>query len=126
MIEDISHYEFKYHPRMSMENRAAQFAPFQALIGYSAMIEDTTRKVEKKRELSEEEIEKINHQLTYFYKEQKEIEIMYFQPDSKKEGGIYQKKKSKIKKIDSYNQKIILWDNVEIPMTNIFQIKKSS
>jgi hypothetical protein len=31
------------HPRMSMEDRAAQFAPFAALTGYEDNIKDTTQ-----------------------------------------------------------------------------------
>ena len=33
-IINLPHYEPKHHPRMSMWNRAAQFAPFAALKGY--------------------------------------------------------------------------------------------
>ena len=28
---EFPHYDLKYHPRMSMENRAFQFAPFSLL-----------------------------------------------------------------------------------------------
>ena len=38
------HYEPKHHPRMSMWNRAAQFAPFAALTGYDAAIREVTEK----------------------------------------------------------------------------------
>ena len=34
-IINLPHYELKNHKRMSMESRAAQFAPFAALTGYS-------------------------------------------------------------------------------------------
>ena len=40
-IINLPHYELKHHPRMSMWNRAAQFAPFAALRGYDAAIKDT-------------------------------------------------------------------------------------
>ena len=40
-IINLPHYEPKHHPRMSMWNRAAQFAPFAALTGYDAAIKDT-------------------------------------------------------------------------------------
>jgi hypothetical protein len=38
-IINLPHYEPKHHPRMSMWNRAAQFAPFAALTGYDAAIQ---------------------------------------------------------------------------------------
>ena len=40
------HYEAKHHPRMSMWNRAAQFAPFAALTGYEDAIKDTAQQNE--------------------------------------------------------------------------------
>ena len=39
-IIDLPHHEPKHHPRMSMWNRAAQFAPFAALAGYDAAIQE--------------------------------------------------------------------------------------
>jgi hypothetical protein len=45
-IINLPHYEPKHHPRMSMWNRAAQFAPFAALTGYDAAIKDTAQKNE--------------------------------------------------------------------------------
>ena len=42
-IINLPHYEPKHHPRMSMWNRAAQFAPFAALAGYEDAINDTAR-----------------------------------------------------------------------------------
>ncbi|MBR0166560.1 MAG: hypothetical protein IJQ13_06755 [Prevotella sp.] len=42
-IINLPHYEPKHHPRMSMWNRAAQFAPFAALTGYDAAIKDAAQ-----------------------------------------------------------------------------------
>lgn len=40
-IIDLPHYEPR-HPRMSLQNRAAQFAPFAALKGYDEAIADAS------------------------------------------------------------------------------------
>ena len=45
-IINLPHYEPKHHPRMSMWNRAAQFAPFSALTGYDAAIKETAQQNE--------------------------------------------------------------------------------
>lgn len=37
-IIDLPHYEPKKHPRMPMEARAAQFAPFAAVSGHGAAL----------------------------------------------------------------------------------------
>ena len=44
----------KRHTPMSLENRAAQFAPFAALTGYDEAVEETARLTTEKIELSEE------------------------------------------------------------------------
>ena len=43
-IINLPHYEPKHHPRMSMWNRAAQFAPFAALTGYDDAIREVAGK----------------------------------------------------------------------------------
>ena len=45
-IINLPHYEPKHHPRMPMWNRAAQFAPFSALTGYDAAIQETAQQNE--------------------------------------------------------------------------------
>ena len=42
-IINLPHYEPKHHPRMSMWNRAAQFAPFAALTGYDEVIKESAQ-----------------------------------------------------------------------------------
>jgi len=41
-IINLPHHVSKHHPRMSMHNRAAQFAPFAALSGYNDAIHEKT------------------------------------------------------------------------------------
>lgn len=45
-IINLPHYEPIHHPRMSMWNRAAQFAPFAALAGYEDAIQESARENE--------------------------------------------------------------------------------
>ena len=40
-IVNLPHPTSKKHPRMSMEERAAQFSPFAALTGFGAVIQET-------------------------------------------------------------------------------------
>ena len=60
-IINLPHYEPKHHPRMSMWNRAAQFAPFAALTGFDAAIKDTAQQNEDSYEAkSNDEAEDYN------------------------------------------------------------------
>ena len=42
-IINLPHHVSTHHPQMSMEARAAQFAPFSALTGFEDAIDDTAR-----------------------------------------------------------------------------------
>lgn len=57
------HPDPKYHTRMPMESRAAQFAPFAALTGYEEAVEEAHRLTDHKPELSEEEKEALDRSL---------------------------------------------------------------
>ncbi len=46
-IINMPHHVSKRHPRMSMMQRAAQFAPFAALTGYSEAIKEAEKENEK-------------------------------------------------------------------------------
>ncbi len=42
-IIHLPHYELQHHRRMPIANRAAQFAPFAALTGYEARLDEETQ-----------------------------------------------------------------------------------
>lgn len=46
-IINLPHHISKKHKQMSIESRAAQFAPFAALTGYSDAIEETIKNNEE-------------------------------------------------------------------------------
>ena len=53
-IINLPHYEQKHHPRMSLWNRAAQFAPFAALTGYDDAIKESGRLVENQTNMADD------------------------------------------------------------------------
>ena len=130
-IIKLSHHISKKHPQMSMEERAAQFAPFAALVGYEDAVEETARITTKRIELNEEEKDTLDIKLQML-NEQIQIQIypnvtiMYFVPDLKKDGGKYIKISGTVKKIDEYKQLIILDDKTEIPISEIISINGES
>ena len=91
-IINLPHPTSKKHPRMSLYARAAQFSPFAALTGHEAAIKETVRQTDAKQVLSEEVIAELNKRL-YLIAEtigtQQMVEITYFVPDTKKDGGAY-------------------------------------
>lgn len=49
-IIHLPHHVSRNHPQMSMHDRAAQFAPFSALTGYSEAIAEAARTAEQRQE----------------------------------------------------------------------------
>lgn len=126
--EDIIHLPrpiSKKHPRMSMENRAAQFAPFAALTGYGAAVDETARLTDGRVELDEDYKEQLDAKLQYLQTHLDEhcvVDITYFQKDKKKEGGSYQNLRGVVKKIDSFARTLILESGERIHMEDIVTI----
>ena len=126
-IINLPRHISKKHPQMSVEERAAQFAPFAALVGYEDEVEETARITEKRIELNEEEKKNLDMKLQMLNEQIKvqiypNITIMYFIPDLKKDGGKYIKVSGVIKKVDEFKQLIILDDKTEIPIKDIIKI----
>lgn len=48
-IENLEYEGVKKHRKMSMESRAAQFAPFAALNGHDEAIEETARQYSRRQ-----------------------------------------------------------------------------
>lgn len=124
-IINLEHHISKTHKQMSMQNRAAQFAPFAALTGYEEAVKETARFTEQKIELDEELNNILDEKLRLIQSQIKntpEITVTYFVPDDKKRGGKYQKITGKIKKIDDYNKFIIFTDGKFISIKDIINI----
>ena len=113
-------------PPMTAINRAAQFSPFAALTGHDAAIKETARLTEERIELDEYTKDILNHRLQILadsIKGHPEIEITYFQPDAKKNGGAYVTATGTAKKIDIYERVVIMIDGTVIPIEEIISIE---
>ncbi len=62
-IIDLPHHVSKDRPHLTMRQRAAQFSPFAALVGYEDVIEETKRLTDSKRELDEMEKAELDRKL---------------------------------------------------------------
>ena len=123
-IINLPRYEPK-HPRMKIEVRASQFAPFNALTGYSDSIKEASRLVESKIVLDEEKIELINNKLQELLrniKSKPQVVITYFVEDKKKIGGRYVSSLNNIKKINMDEKYIMTLTNEKIYFNDIIDI----
>ena len=122
---DFPYTGSKRNNKMSLYNRAAQFAPFSALSGYEYAIKEATRITDNKRELGEFEIEKLNYTLKIILEEIQNcplLEITYFVEDKLKYGGEYITIKERIKKIDDVHKELILENGMKIAISYILDI----
>lgn len=91
-IRNHERYQLKHHTPMSLESRAAQFAPFAALVGYDEEIGEAARLTDGREELSEDAVDALNQAFQKLLEHEEErplVTVTYFQPDAKKDGGRY-------------------------------------
>ena len=113
------------HP-MSMHDRAAQFSPFAALVGYDDAVAETARLTDSRLELTEDEMFELNvnlNRLLDSLDEQPQISVTYFVPDEKKSGGKYVEKQGVVRIFDSYSQELVFKDRFRINIQDIIKIE---
>ncbi len=128
-IINLPHFEPKKHPRMSMWNRAAQFAPFAALTGYGAAIQESGRLTEKQIKLEEYDQELLDRKLQKLRSvlpEQPYITVRYFLPDGRKAGGSYATYSGHIKAIDEPCRRLLFSDGHSIPLDRIVTLHEEA
>ncbi len=119
----LKYEKSKRYPHMTVQNRAAQFQPFAALITHADVINETSRYVDTMIELSDDEINSINDVLMNI-DNSAIYSITYFFKDTLKNGGIYKTISNQIKKIDLDNNEIIFTDKSKIKISNLLKISK--
>ena len=125
-IINLPHPTSRNHPRMPLEDRAAQFAPFAALAGHEAAIKETARLTDEKEILSDEIISILNDKLNVIAKNlgtEQTVQITYFVPDEKKSGGAYVTHSGIVRKLDLYEHILIMTDGTVIPIGQISKIE---
>ena len=125
-IINFPHHVSKTRPQMPMSDRAAQFSPFAALTGYDSAIRETGRLTDEKIDLDEESLNALNvryQMLTDALEERPEVRITYFKPDERKAGGAYVTTAGAVRKIDDFEQTIIMQDGTRIPMSDVLSLE---
>lgn len=116
-IIGMAHHSSPTRTRMSMRDRAAQFAPFAALTGYDSLVEETARITDTQDADNEEGAALLDKKLRILSElegERPYIEVTYFVPDEKKSGGRYETAYGYLKLIDAIEGAIILGDKRKI------------
>ena len=125
--DDIIFHKYeksKKYKHMSIEDRAAQFAPFAALTGHKEAVDETARLTDKKIILDENIKVEIDRTLQELCENlPNKIKLEYFVKDKNKSGGKYFTQVVHVKKIDEINHELIMVDRKRIKIDDIFKIE---
>ena len=123
-----------HRPKMTMNDRAAQFAPFAALTKFGEEIRESNRKTSEEIELGDGDIEQIDEVLRGIERRIEEnkadgagnegfaIAVAYFVRDKVKQGGRVEEYIGNVKKIDLKGQKQIFYDRKIVDMQDLLSL----
>lgn len=111
------------YPKMSMSDRAAQFAPFAALTGHKESILEQQRTTQTKRILSNEEKLEINEKIIELMNLKSKCRITYFEKDRTKSGGQYLNRVLSFKRLDELNKTLFFKEDIQIQIEDIVDIE---
>ena len=126
---NLPHPTSARHPRMSLSDRAAQFAPFAALSGHSAALVETARLTDRRLELDEDQkaaLDLKQQMLMDRIDEHPDVAVTWFQPDGKKDGGRYVTTTGRLKRIDEVERVLVMEDKTTVPLDDVISIDEHS
>lgn len=121
----LPHPDPEKHPRMSPQDRAAQFSPFAALTGYHAVIQEAARRTEERRVLGEEAQERLERRLNFLlahWEERPEVRLCYFKADERKAGGAYVTAEGVVEKLDVCERVLRMENGEQIPLDDLWEL----
>lgn len=129
-IINLPHHVSPTRKHMSLHDRAAQFSPFAALTGYDDDVKEAGRLTDEKLEIefNDNKTDTMDAILRYLDenpKEDHEISVTYFVPDTKKGGGKYLTVEGLYKRIDITDMSLCLKDGTKINLNDIYDLKLS-
>lgn len=125
-IIDLPHPVSKKRKRMSALDRAAQFSPFAALVGYDAAIREEARLTSGRAELAEDEKAALDRKYRLLAGEldrKPHVRVVWFRPDCRKEGGAYMSTEGRLLSLDVQEQMLILETRERIPFSDVLKLE---
>ena len=114
------------HKPMSRINRAAQFAPFAALVGYDDAVKEEARITGRRVELSEDRVALINDRVCRLMQElenKPHVCITYVKSDASTCGGEYVPLHGIVHNIDEVEGVIVMDDKKRISISDVLSLE---
>lgn len=124
-IINLPHHRSSKHPHMARYDRAAQFSPFAALTGHDDAVNEAARITDERLDLDDYIKADLNERLCIiqeYIKDKPNVSLVYFQEDNLKDGGTYLTATGCIKKIDEYDELVVMEDGNAISINDIVNI----
>lgn len=125
-IIHLPHPTSERHPRMSRQDRAAQFSPFAALTGLGAALQESARMTERRMIPDEYEQAELDKKLQYLREnlsQQPAVVITHFVPDDRKEGGSYRRTEGRVRKLLEFERQLVLTDGTTLAIEDILELE---
>lgn len=124
IIDLPRHISTKHRP-MERQNRAAQFAPFAALVGFGAAITETARLTDGRPVLDDDKKADLDRRLTLLLSlgDAPVCTVTYFRNDDRKEGGSFVSQTGRIVRRDMGRKRIVMDDQSTISSDDIVAIE---
>lgn len=123
---EMPHVVSRVHPQMSLRDRAAQFAPFAALVGFGAQIEEEGRVTQARRELDEQARAELDVRVGYLLErvsEHPEVTVEFFEPDALKAGGAYVKRMGVVKRVRMDVRRLEFEDGTAVALDDVVAVE---
>ncbi len=124
-IIHLPHPDSPTRPRMSLLERAAQFSPFAALVGYEDAVRETERLTEGRLSLSQDMLDALDGKLCLLealLPQRPTVSLTYFVEDAHKDGGAYRTKTGRPKKLDALRRVLVFEDGTEVALDDIVRM----
>lgn len=98
---------------LSAEQRAAQFMPFSAVVGYEEKVEESARITAPEHILSPAEQEDLNRKLQFLaahIQDHYPLTVTCFVPDERKAGGSYHRLTGTLRRLDFTERRLYFYD----------------
>ncbi len=122
---DLLHHTSPRHPRMSLRDRAVQFAPFSALTGYDDVIDETARLTDGRIELSEDAYALLDAKQRFLQRrieEHPRVTVVHFVADQRKTGGAYRSFTGNLVRMDEASREMVFADGARIKTLDVIEI----
>ena len=125
-IRGLTRPQYPDLPPMPVKDRAAQFSPFAAVVGYDDDVLETARLTDDRVELhgdAAQELDRALDKLRERINEHPVVSVSYFVPDGKKAGGRYIEKAGVVRRIDEVAGILVFQDGEKIPVSELRNIR---